>query len=202
MITSYSTLQTSVASFLHRSDMTDIIKEFINDAEVRIANELRIKAMEASFSSAIAAGVVALPTGFIEWKFLYIDGDSANKLTRKDAEWIYTNYPDRAGTRKPAYFAREGENVIFGPHPDSAYTVRGGYYKKLTALSDSNTTNWFITNAPALLRYATLCEAMQYTQDDAGLARYERKYQEEKMRVERTDRLEAFSGSQLSARAG
>ena len=202
MITSYSTLQTSIASFLHRSDMTDIIKELIADAEFRIANELRIRAMEASFSSAISSGVVALPAGFLEWQFLYIDDTSAQKLERKDAEWIYTNYPTRSGSGKPVFFAREGDNVIFGPYADSAYNVKGRYYKKLDALSDSNTSNWFITNAPDLLRYGALCEAAPYMQDDPRIGVWERKYEQVKQRIKTTERRENTSGSLISMRAG
>lgn len=104
MITSYATLQASIADYLHRTDMTTVIKEMIADAENRIYNDLRVKAMEASFSSAISSGTVALPTGFLEWKFLYIDDSSATKLTRKDEEWIYTNYPTRSGSDKPVFF--------------------------------------------------------------------------------------------------
>lgn len=202
MINSYATLQTSIASFLHRSDMTDIIKELISDAEFRIANELRIRAMEASFSSAIASGVVALPSGFLEWQFLYIDDTSAQKLERKDAEWIYTNYPTRSGSGKPVFFAREGDNVIFGPYPGSAYTVKGRYYKKLDALSDSNTSNWFITNAPDLLRYGALCEAAPYMHDDQRVGLWEQKYQQVKQRIERTERREKTAGSLINMRAG
>lgn len=202
MITSYSSLQTSIASFLHRSDMTDIIKELISDAEFRIANELRIRAMEAAFSSAISSGVVAIPTGFLEWKFLYVDGDSAQKLERRDTEWIYTNYPTRSAEGKPVCFSGEGDNVIFGPYPDSAYTIKGRYYKKLDALSDSNTTNWFITNAPDLLRYGALCEAAPYMMDDPRIVIWERKYEQVKQRIKATERREAVSGSLLTARAG
>lgn len=201
MITSYATLQTSIANFLHRSDMTDIIKELIADAEFRIANELRIRAMEAAFSSAISSGVVALPAGFLEWQFLYVDDTNAQKLERKDAEWIYTNYPTRSGSGKPVFFAREGDNVIFGPYPDSAYTIKGRYYKKLDALSDSNTSNWFITNAPDLLRYGALCEAAPYMRDDPRVLLWERKYEQVKQRIERTERRENASGSLLNMRA-
>jgi hypothetical protein len=202
MITSYATLQASIASFLHRTDMTDIIKELIADAETRIANELRIRAMEAAFSESISSGSVAIPAGFLEWKFLYVDDDGAQTLTRKDPEWIYTNYPERTGAGKPVFFAREGENLIFGPYPNSAYTVKGRYYKKLDALSDSNTTNWFITNAPDLLRYGALCEAAPYLMDDARINTWEGKYQMAKKRIQKTERDESFSGSVLSARAG
>lgn len=202
MITSYSSLQTSIAAFLHRSDLTAIIPELIVDAEARIYNDLRLRCMEAAFSSAIAAGVVALPTGFLEWQFLYIDDSSAQKLTRKDSEWIYSNYPARSGTGKPVFFAREGDSIIFGPYSGSAYTVKGRYYKRLTALSDSNTTNWFITDAPDLLRFAALAESAPYLQNDARIAVWEGKYQAVKKRIEHTEKRENVSGSQLQISKG
>lgn len=201
-IASYSDLKTSIANFLHRSDLTSMIPEFIADGEARIYNDLRIRAMETAFSATIASGTVAVPSGFLEWKFLYVDGSSAQKLSRKDAEWIYTQYPTRGASGKPVFFAREGETLIFGPYPDSAYTIKGRYYKRLTALSDANPTNWFITDAPDLLRFAVLCEAAPYLRDDSRVALWEAKYAAVKQRLEDTEKREAFSGSQLAVSAG
>ena len=105
MITDYASLQTAIAATLHRNDLTALIPVFIADAEERIYNDIRIQAMEASYSQAIASGVVAIPAGFLEWKFLYVDGSSAHKLTRKSAEWIYTNYPTRAAEGTPVFLS-------------------------------------------------------------------------------------------------
>lgn len=197
----YSDLKDSIAGYLHRTDMTAMIPEFIADAENRIYNELRIKAMEASYSQAVSSGSVTLPTGFLEWIDLYVDGDSVQKLTRKDIEWIYTKYPARNGAGKPVFFAREGESLIFGPYA-GAYTIKGRYYKRLTALSDSNTTNWFTENEPALLRFGALCEAAPYVMDDERVQLWEAKYQASKNRIQRTDKLEKMSGSLLQMVAG
>lgn len=197
----YTDLQESIANYLHRSDLTDLIPDFIADAEARIYSELRVKAMEAAYSEAVASGSVALPTGFIEWINLYVDGDTACSLTRKDPEWIYTNYPTRSGSAKPVFFAREGETLIFGPYA-GPYTIKGRYYKRLTALSASNTTNWFIENEPELLRFAALCEAAPYIMNDERIPLWEQKYAAARDRIKRTDRNEKFSGSLLSTRAG
>lgn len=202
MITSYSELKTSVANFLHRTDLTSLIPEFIADAEARIYNELRVRAMEAAFTGTISSGTVSLPSGFLEWIFLYVNDTTEQKLTRKDAEWIYTRYPSRAGGGRPVYFAREGDTLIFGPSPDSDYTITGRYYKRLDALSDSNPTNWFITDAPALLRYGALCEAVLYANDDSRVALLEGKFNQELQRIRSTERRESRSGSILSASAG
>ena len=202
MITDYSTLKTSIASFLHRTDLTNLIPEFIADAENRIYNELRIRAMETAFSGATSGGTVALPSGLLEWIFLYVNDTTEQKLTRRDAEWIYTRYPSRAGGGRPVYFAREGDTLIFGPAPDADYTITGRYYKKLTPLSDSNTSNWLITDAPALLRYGALCEAAPYLADDARIAIWEGKFNQDLMRIKRTEQRESRSGSLLSAVKG
>ena len=196
-IASYSDLKTSIANFLHRADLTSMIPEFIVDAEARIYRELRVRAMETALSSTIASGTIAVPSGFLEMKFCYVEGSAAQKLERKDAEWIYTNYPTRSASGKPVFFAREAETFIFGPYPDSTYTIKGVYYKRLAALSDSNTTNWFITDAPDLLRYAALCEAAPYLKDDRRIAIWESKYREAKAAIERTDKRESSSGSLL-----
>ena len=111
MITDYSSLKTSIADYLHRNDLTTVIPEFIVDAEARIYNDLRIRAMEAAFTGTTSSGTIALPTGFLEWVYLAIDGGRA--LTRKDVEWITTTYPTQTGT--PVYFARNGDNLVFGP---------------------------------------------------------------------------------------
>ena len=202
MITSYSTLQASIADFLHRSDLTTVIPEFIAAGESRIYDEMRVAQMETAFSSAISSGTVTLPTGYLEWKYLYVDGSFAEKLQRKDAEWIYTNYPNRTGQGKPLTFAREADTLIFGPYPDSGYTIKGVYYKRLTGLSDANTTNWLITDAPELIKYAAIIEACGYLRDDSRIQLVETKYEQAKQRLLRSDKRELASGSKLVVTAG
>jgi hypothetical protein len=128
-----------------------------------------------------------------------IHGSPGSKLERKDSEWIYANYPTRSADAKPKFFAREGQTLIFGPYPDSTYTVKGSYYKRLTALSVSNTTNWMITDAPDLLLFAALCEAAPYLQDDGRIVIWEKKYAQIKERIQQADLDEEFSGSPLAA---
>lgn len=202
MIDSYATLKTSIAAFLHRADLTSIIPEFIADAEARIYNELRIRAMEAAFTGVTASGVVALPAGFLAWKYLTVEQSGNQKIEYKDTEWIYTNYPTREGAGTPVFYAIEGDNVIFAPYPANDLNIAGRYYKRLPALSDSNTTNWFIENEPGLLRYAALCEAAPYLGQDERVGLWEGKYQAALARIKSTERKQNTYGSQLSMRAG
>lgn len=200
-IDSYSTLQTAIINRLHRADITSLVPDFIALGEARIYRDLRVRCMEASFSSAISGGVIAVPTGYIEMKHAYIDGTPVGKLTRKNADFIYQNYPTRSADGKPKFIAREADNFIFGPYPDSAYTVNGIYYKRLTALSDSNTTNWFTANAPDILMFAALYEAADHIANDDAMVKWERRYTQVKDRIQSENDAEEFSGSPLSVSA-
>lgn len=196
-IASYSELQTAVANWLNRSDLTSYITDFITLGENRIYRDLRIRAMETALSDTIASGVVALPSGYIELKYAYIDRSPAQHLQRQTARFIYEHYPERSSTGLPKYIAREASNFIFGPYPDSAYSVKGIYYKRLDALSGSNTTNWFTSNAPDLLLFSALTQAEPFLKNDARLQLWESMYQQVKMQIEMEDKAEDVSGSSL-----
>lgn len=198
----YTTLKTAIADWLDRDDLTSTIPSLIVLAEQKIYRELRVSAMEASLSSAISSGVVAVPSGYKELKFAYINGAPVQSLARKTPDWIYTNYPTRSADSKPVFIAREGSNFIFGPYPDSGYTVKGIYYKALDALSASNETNWFTANASALLLFAALSEAEAFLSNDPRVVFWRAKYEEEKKTVQDEDDREELSGSTLSVTAG
>lgn len=198
-ITDYTSLKTEIASWLHRADLTADIPGFIQFGENRIYRDLRVKQMETALSSAISSGVIAVPTGYKEMKFAYVNSTPVQRLQRKDAEWIYLNYPTRSSDGVPQFFAREASNFIFGPYPDSTYTIKGVYYKQLDALSGSNTTNWLITDVPELLLFASLCEAAPWLDQDNRITIWERKYAQIKEMVQSQDDQEEFSGSPLAA---
>lgn len=198
-IASYSELKTAVANWLNRSDLTSYIPDFITLGENRIYRELRIRTMETALSETIASGVVAVPSTYVDLKFAYINSSPTTKLQRRTAEFIYEKYPTRSSEGTPHFIAREASNFIFGPYPDSAYTVKGVYYARLTALSDSNTTNWFTTNAPDILLWASLAEAEPFLKNDARVALWAAKYEAAKQGIQMEDKREEHSGSPPTA---
>lgn len=200
-IIDYATLKSEVAAWLHRSDLTDQIPGFIQEGENRIYRDLRVRQMETTFTDTIANGTIATPASYLEMKYLYVNASPVTKLQRKDAEWIYLNYPTRSSSGVPKFFAREAETFIFGPYPDSTYTLNGCYYKRQAALSDTNTTNWLITDAPYLILFASLCEAAPWIQNDERVVLWERKYEQIGKQLQINDEREEFSGSPLQVTA-
>lgn len=195
-ITTYAELQSAVSNWLHRSDLTSYTPDFITLAESEIFRRLRVADMENSFSSTMTtSGTIATPSGYLDLKHAYIDGTPVQWLERKSAKWIYQNYPTRSAERKPSFIAREGSNFIFGPYPDSQYTVVGVYYKNLGPLS--TTLHAVFTNNPDLYLYGSLLAAVPFLKDDKRVPLWQAKYEQTLQSAQQKDDKEYFSGSDL-----
>ena len=195
----YSNIKASIADYLDRSDLTTQIADFMTLAENRIYRDLRVRAMETALSDTISSGTIAVPAGYLEAKYFYLDGSPIQPLQRKDLSFIYENYPTRSSDAKPVFYAREGANFIFGPFPNSDYTVKGIFYKKLAALAaTTNETNFITDDIPAALLFGSLVEAEPFLQNDERLPVWQSRYAEVIRQAQADDDDEALSGSPLA----
>lgn len=172
-ISTYSDLQTAVGNWLQRSDLNAIIPDLIMLGEKRIFRTVRVRAMETALNGTIASGVLAVPSDYLALKFAYLDTTPAFDLKRVSASQVYQQFPYRSSVGKPQIIGREGDNFIFGPYPDSAYTVKGIYYAQ--PVSVQTTANDLFTQNPDLYLFAALCEAAPYLKDDNRVQLWESK---------------------------
>ena len=191
-LSTYSDLTGAVASWLHRSDLTSIIPDFVRLGEMRIYREVRCKAMEKALSVALVSGVATVPSDYLELKFSYLDGTPIKPLTGASAPQLYAKYPLRSGSGEPVMIARDGSNFVFGPFPGTGYTVKGIYYAQPTAIETAVDT--LFTKSPDLYLFAALCESAPYTKSpDVQL--WETKYQNIINQLNVQDAGENASGS-------
>lgn len=196
-IANYSDILTAITDHLDRPDLSGFRADFFTIGENRVYRDLRIRAMETAYSAVISSGVASLPSDYVELKSAYVNTSPTTPLQRNSVEYIYSQFPTRSAEGIPKYIAREGSSFIFGPYPDSSYTIKGIYYARLTALSSSNTTNWFTTNAPEILLYAGLCAAEKFIANDERVQLWQSMYETLKEAIQQEDRKEQFSGSGL-----
>lgn len=164
-ITDYASLieQLQVWANMGISDHDEIMVQM---AEKQISRDLRVSAMKTDLSEPISGGVVAVPSGFLEFSWAAISGSPTYPLQIQTEDWIHATYPTRSASGVPRHLSVGGVNFEFGPYPDSDYTLIGSYYKELDPLnSTTNTSNWLTTNAPDVLLAACLYNLFLFNDD-------------------------------------
>ena len=75
--TTYAELQTTIAGYLARSDLTTQIPDFIRLAEIRLRRDLRIRQMLNSTTLTCTSGTatVSIPSDFLEVKDFVVTGN-------------------------------------------------------------------------------------------------------------------------------
>ena len=216
LISDYASLTQAIADWTHRGDLTSgaapFSDYFIQAAQAAIDNDVMtanigngIRFQETAFGpSAIANGTVAVPEDWLAPKDLTVAADSGDKvaLSFTSAAWIYERYPFRLSTGLPAFVAREGSNLIFGPYPDSGYDIQGIYYAQAPLLSSTQTTNWMVTSAPDLILAYCMREASVFLQDMNAMQVWNTSCQQKLEALIQRDKAERYSAASLQINAG
>jgi hypothetical protein len=197
-INSYSTLQTAVSNWLDRDDLADRIPEFISLAEATFNRVLRIRAMETTLADTTPSGSKedALPTGYLQLREIHLTTSPIVSLSYITPEIMYRI---RSGSTsgKPTNYTILGDNILFGPTPDSAYSYSITYYKAFDPLSDVAPTNWLVLNAPDLYLYGTLLQAEPFLMNDERVPLWERGVRQVIGDLQQQDDKDRHSGSEM-----
>jgi hypothetical protein len=203
-LATYTDLLASVAAWLNRSDLTTVIPDFVTLAEGRIARDLRLRKQVANTTLSTVSGTqtVALPSDFLEAENLTLSNTSpVGALSVVTPEYIDRKYPPSANyTGQPAVYTIVGDSLVLGPTPDGVYTLSLDYYQRFTALSTAS-TNWLLTNHPAVYLNACLVEGSAYLMDADKAKAYEARYQAAISDLQFRDDAALRSGSAMRVRA-
>lgn len=176
VITNYATLQTAVADYLAKSNLTTFIPNFIQNAENKLYRTLNLRNEETALSVAISSGVAAVPADFKALRFAYFDATPVTVLNWVPLTEVYYDYPNRGSSTTPAVISREGSNFVFGPVSKDG-TLKGIYYAKQDPLRTTD-PSWYVTNAPEVLLYGSLLEAAPFIHGDERIPVWKAFYDE------------------------
>lgn len=168
-ITTHAELKTAVSNWLKRSDLSSYLDDLVMAGEKWIMRKVRATEMETALSTSISgSGTATAPSGFLGFKYSYIDGSPTRKLVTRTPAQIFERFPNRSSDSKPEWIGYDAGSFIFGPFPDSTYTVKGTYYKRHGPLS-SGVYDLF-TNNPDLFLFAALAESEPFLKNDKRVA--------------------------------
>ena len=211
-INTYATLQTAVANWLDRSDLTDRIPEFIALAEalmnrtLRLAIMLNVDQTTLGGATALVAGTrdYALPSGYLQMVDFHLRTSPITTLSYLTPENMNRMWAGSQGGKPLAYtiFSDNAsgtpiKSVRLGPSPGSAYDYSIMFYKKIDALSDSNTTEQMLTNNPDVYLYGALLEAEPFLMNDQRVGLWLAAFEKAIADLQEQDNKDRHSGSAM-----
>lgn len=198
-LTNYAELQSTIASYLARSDLTAMIPDFIRMAELRLQRELRIRQMLKVVTTVTVAGdaTVELPTDFLQMRDLHLQTNPTMVLEYQSPSALFRN-ARTSESGLPKQYTVLAVEFQFAPVPDSEYTLSMLYYAKPEQLSNTVASNVFLTVCPDLLLYAALGEAETYIMNDPRLQTWAALYERALTALTVSDDSGEYAGSPIS----
>lgn len=198
-ITTYSELKTAIADFLNRDDLTSVIPTFISLAESQINRDIRHWRMEVREDITLNAEYVNLPATWIETIQLHIKGNGTEPLKIASRETIADKRSaDEDTANTPKYYAHAAGQIELWPTPSSSLTGEILYYQSVEALSDSNTSNWLLSDSPDIYLYGALVHSAPYLQEDGRANTWAQLYGAAVQRLNIQSEISRMSGSGLT----
>lgn len=200
-LTTYAELQTAVAGFLNRDDLTAIVPTFISLAEAQMQRDIRHWRMQVREAITFAGRYTAIPDNWVETIRLTIPTEGASPLrlaSVADMAERRANDYDTVGT--PCYYTFNAGEIELWPSPDTSLIGEIIYYRTIPTLSDINTTNWLLALAPDAYLYGALTQSAPYLSEDARIAVWGALFTSAVGRLNETSDAAKWSGTGLKMR--
>lgn len=154
----YTTLQSTVADWLHRTDLTAQIPSFIELAEERINRALRVRQMETVLTATtITDNIITPAADIVDVKLLWPSGFPNCEIKPQSLSMVLTGDMLNTATQ----YTWQGTSLRFNGSGD----VEGVLYSKVPSIATAGTT-WLGESAPSLYLYGALVQAAIFTKDD------------------------------------
>lgn len=165
-LATYADLQSQIANWLARDDLTLYIPDFITLFEAAACRKLKVRPQETTTTLTPSSGVATLPTDYLGHRRVTWSGTPVHELDYL-APPIWANYYADSPTGVPTVYTIEASSLKVKPLSDTALTFT--YSQKTAAVS--GTLNWLYTNHPDAYLFGSLCEANAFNKDvdPAGL---------------------------------
>ena len=197
-ITNYATLQSAIADYLNRADLTAQIQTFIQFCEADLNTRLRSREMIVNATATSDGQFVALPPDWLEAiNMMIVGGQSPLRYITPDEADTIIKAQTYTSTR--FYSMTTGVIELVPPAVDDI-TIDMVYYGKIPALSDANATNWLLTKAPDVYLYGALTHAAPFLMDDQRMAVFSQIYLARVQSLQDESQKSLHSGSPLISR--
>jgi hypothetical protein len=172
-------LQTAIADWLNRTDLTAVIPDFITLTEAEMKR--RVRKWTRSNTIYISAANINPPTRMAEPVAIRLstaNGYSDVPLRLCTPEMLWERRARAGGqTGRPTDFAYFDEQLQFAPAPDQSYDGILVFVEQLLPLADSPSfSNEILEHAPDAYLFGALLQATPYVEHDERMAVWQMKF--------------------------
>lgn len=162
----YANLQSEIAGYMKRADLTDRITGFIALAETDIGRRLRVQQMDSLESLSVSSGdpTVSLPALCRDVFWVKLNGTNERNLRSMPGAAFWHKYVQET-SGVPLDYYHSGGTLELGPTPNDDYTLTALCVLAPSPLSASNTTNTILTNHPDVYFYGSLMHGFRYVRN-------------------------------------
>ncbi|WP_054074751.1 phage adaptor protein [Comamonas testosteroni] len=173
-------LSKSVARWLNRTDLADVIPDFVRMSEAEFARDTRIR---SSFQVVVVDGYtpngeIPLPTDLLELQSLRLKG--VEQFERKD-------------------FVRVGEVLAINGKPAGSYQMQ--YLQKLPALSFPSDSNWLLREHYDVYLWKCCEQGSVWMRDIEATQGYNGKYEAAVQQLLKANNYHAWGGAPIAVQA-
>lgn len=195
----YTSLLSDVQNYLQRQDALVIaqIPRFIMLAQQRIPREMKLLGFREEVTgifdgTAQTTGIMQKPSDWRKTIAFFVGTGSTNNVHtpvfERPYEYLRTTYPDPTVTGIPRFYAdADFDHWLIVPTPSSAFPFKIPYYQLPAMLDNTVQTNWLTDNAPDVLLYACLLEAIPFLKTDERIPVWQGLYANAKAALQAQD---------------
>ena len=162
---------------LHPDEMNNVASIISTEDKLRRTVDLTYYRRYDTATLTINNPFLPLPGDWEATRYIQLIDGSNNRtfLIQKDISFMNEFAPNRTstGAGTPKYYAvYDDDTHMLAPTPNAALTVELAYTYKPPVLSSTTTSNWVSQNAPNVLLYGCVLEALGYLKGPADMIQY------------------------------
>lgn len=176
-ITTYAELKSTIADWLNRDDLDAVIPSFITLAEAQFNRSIRHRKMVTRTDVTVGASYLSVPADWLENIRFQLNTDPITPLLYVTPEQAAEERLKYNVANQPLMFSMVGQQFQFVPPPNTNYAAELLYYAKIPELSDTNTSNWLLSESPDIYLYGALVQSAPYLKEDERVGTWAGLYQ-------------------------
>ena len=191
----------SIAVSLSDNDETEVsgyLDTAIDIVESRLNNTIRVRQMATRWMVNTDQEYITLPPDWLESQRVSTTASNEDYPLEYYTPYELKRLPDTNGA--PAAYTVVGNLLQLYPVPDQEYDILVSYWKRITPLDDTNTTNWVSTDYPQIYINGVMVEVHKFLFDEQRAAYYEDMFVKSINELQKNDTKASTSGAPLQMR--